>query len=108
MIGQQANVEQAIREAAEKGGYRYRSWKVNDLEQNEGYNALQLRGLSGHFHDPDFWKALATARKWEEIQMFGGFTGTASSITSQMEKTLRASSRLYNDERLPESRPWRW
>ena len=34
------SVQQAIREAAEKGGYRYRSWKVNDLEPNEGYNAL--------------------------------------------------------------------
>jgi hypothetical protein len=63
MIGQQANVQQAIREAAEKGGYRYRSWKVSDLEQNEGYNALRLRALSGHFHDPDFWKALASAQK---------------------------------------------
>jgi Domain of unknown function (DUF4175) len=31
------SVQQAIREAAEKGGYRYRSWKVNDLEPNEGY-----------------------------------------------------------------------
>jgi hypothetical protein len=61
------SVQQAIREAAEKGGYRYRSWKVNDLERNEGYNALQLRALSEHFHDPDFWKALATARKWEDV-----------------------------------------
>jgi hypothetical protein len=61
-----SNVQQAIREAAEKGGYRYRSWKVNDLEQSEGYNALQLRALSEHFHDPDFWKALATARRWED------------------------------------------
>jgi hypothetical protein len=32
------NVQQAIRDAAEKGGYRYRWWKVNDLEQSEGYN----------------------------------------------------------------------
>jgi hypothetical protein len=31
--------------------------------------------------------------------MLGGFTGTASSITSQMEKTLRVSSPLYDDER---------
>jgi hypothetical protein len=61
------NVQQAIRVAAEKGEYRYRWWKVNDLEQNEGYNALQLRALSEHFHDPDFWKALATARKWEDV-----------------------------------------
>ena len=61
------SVQQAIREAAEKGGYRYRSWKVNDLEPNEGYNALQLRALPEHLHDPDFWKALATARKWEDV-----------------------------------------
>ena len=33
-------VQQAIRDAAEKGGYRYRWWKVNDLEQSEGYNGL--------------------------------------------------------------------
>jgi hypothetical protein len=58
------HVQQAIREAAEKGGYAYRGWKVNDLEHNEGYNALQLRALSEHLHDPNFWKALATARKW--------------------------------------------
>ena len=36
---------QAIRDAAEKGGYQYRWWKVNDLEYAEGYNALQMRGL---------------------------------------------------------------
>jgi hypothetical protein len=60
------SIQQAIRDAAEKGGYRYRSWKVNNLEQNVGYNTLQLRALSEHFHDPDFWKALALARKWED------------------------------------------
>ena len=60
------NVQQAIRDAAEKGGYRYRWWKVNDLEHSEEYNGLQLRALSEHLHDPDFWKALATARKWED------------------------------------------
>jgi hypothetical protein len=60
------NVQQAIRDAAEKGGYRYRWWKVNDLEHGEGYNGLQLRALSEHLHDPSFWKALATARKWED------------------------------------------
>jgi hypothetical protein len=41
--------------------------KVNDLEPNEGYNALQLRALPELLHDPDFWKALATARKWEDV-----------------------------------------
>ena len=57
-----------MRDAAEKGGYRYRYrwWKVNDLEHSEGYNGLQLRALSEHLHDPDFWKALAKARKWED------------------------------------------
>jgi hypothetical protein len=35
-------------------------------EQNEGYNGLQLRALTEHLHDPDFWKALAKARKWED------------------------------------------
>ena len=48
-----SNVQKAIRDAAEKGGYRYRWWKVNDLEHNEGYNGLQLRALSEHLHDPD-------------------------------------------------------
>jgi hypothetical protein len=61
-----SNVQQAIRDAAEKGGYRYRWWKVDDLEHNEGYNGLQLRALSEHLQDPDFWKALATARNWED------------------------------------------
>ena len=62
-----SNVQQAIRDAAERGGYQYRWWKVDDLEHNEGYNGLQLRALSEHLQDPDFWKALATARKWEDI-----------------------------------------
>ena len=62
-----SNVHQAIRAAVEKGGYRYRWWKVNDLESNEGYNGFQLRALSEHFQDPDFWKALATARRWEDV-----------------------------------------
>jgi hypothetical protein len=41
--------------------------EVNDLEPNEGYNALQLRALPDHLHDPDFWRALATARKWQDV-----------------------------------------
>ena len=61
-----SNVQQAIRDAAERGGYQYRWWKVDDLEHNEGYNGLQLRALSEHLQDPDFWKALSTARKWED------------------------------------------
>src|SRR5256886_4959701 len=62
-----SNVQQAIRDAAERGGYRYRWWKVDDLEHNEGYNGLQLRALSEHLQEPDFWKALATARTWQGI-----------------------------------------
>jgi hypothetical protein len=27
---------------------------------------VQLRALSEHLQDPDFWKALSTARKWED------------------------------------------
>jgi hypothetical protein len=61
-----SNVQQAIRGAAEWGGYQYRWWKVDDLEHNEGYNGLQLRALSEHLQDPDFWKALSAARKWED------------------------------------------
>lgn len=57
---------QAIRDAAEKGGYRYRWWKVNDLDYNEGYNALQMRGLTEHLYDPNFWKALGMAREWQD------------------------------------------
>jgi hypothetical protein len=50
---------QAIRDAAEKGGYGYRWWKANDIEHNEGYNALPMRSLTEHLNDPNFWKALA-------------------------------------------------
>jgi len=57
---------QAIRDAAEKRGYQYRWWKVNDLECAEGYNALQMRGLTEHMHDPNFWKAFAKARGWQD------------------------------------------
>ena len=61
---------QAIRDAAEKGGYQYRWWKVNELEYAEGYNALQMRGLTEHMHDPEFWKALAKAREWQDTCAF--------------------------------------
>jgi hypothetical protein len=50
---------------------------VNDLEHSEGYNGLQLRALSEHLHDPDFWKALAKARKWEDAKR-----GVTESLTS--------------------------
>jgi hypothetical protein len=57
---------QAIREATEKGGYKYRWWRVTALEHNEGYIALRMRGLTEHFSDPSFWKALATARERQD------------------------------------------
>jgi hypothetical protein len=56
---------QAIRDAAEKGGYKYRWWGVTDLEHNEGYNALRMRGLTEHLSDSS-WKALATARQQQD------------------------------------------
>jgi hypothetical protein len=52
----------AIRDAAERGGW----WKVADLEHNERYNALRMRGLTQHLSDPSFWKALATARERQD------------------------------------------
>ena len=33
----------AIREAAERGGYGYCWWKANDIEDDEGYNAMPMR-----------------------------------------------------------------
>lgn len=57
---------QAIRDAAEKGGYGYRWWKANDIEHNEGYNALPMRSLTEHLTDPNFWKALQKARSWQD------------------------------------------
>jgi hypothetical protein len=57
---------QAIRDAAEKGGYGYRWWKANDLEDNEGYNALPMRALTEHLQDPEFWKGLGRARDWQD------------------------------------------
>ena len=68
---------QAIRDAAEKGGYGYRWWKANDLEDNEGYNALPMRALTERLQDPNFgrgWAGHATGR----TQVRGFFTGTAS------------------------------
>ena len=56
----------AIRDAAEKGGYGYRWWKANDLEDNEGYNALPMRALTEHLQDPEFWKGLGRARDWQD------------------------------------------
>jgi hypothetical protein len=57
---------QAIRDAAEKGGYGYRWWKANDLEDNAGYNALPMRALTEHLQDPEFWKGLGRARDWQD------------------------------------------
>ena len=36
----------AIREAADRGGYGYRWWKANDIEDGVGYNALPMRALT--------------------------------------------------------------
>ena len=41
-----------IREAADRGGYGYRWWKANDIEDGVGYNALPMRALTEHLHDP--------------------------------------------------------
>jgi hypothetical protein len=57
---------QAIRDAAEKGGYGYRWWKANDLEDHEGYNALPMRALTEHLQDPEFWKGLGRAHAWQD------------------------------------------
>ena len=60
------NTATAIREAAERGGYGYRWWKSNDIEDDEGYNALPMRALTKHLQDPTFWKALGEARSWQD------------------------------------------
>ena len=57
---------QAIRDAAEKGGYGYRWWKANDLEDNAGYNSLPMRALTEHLQYPEFWKGLGRARDWQD------------------------------------------
>ena len=56
----------AIREAADRGGYGYRWWKANDIEDGVGYNALPMRALTEHLYDPAFWKALGKARSWQD------------------------------------------
>jgi hypothetical protein len=66
IIQVQPHAWQAIRDAAEKGGYGYRWWKANDLEDNEGYNALPMRALPEHLQDPEFWKGLGRARDWQD------------------------------------------
>ena len=42
----------AIREAADRGGYGYRWWKVDDIENGVGYNALPMRALTEHLYGP--------------------------------------------------------
>ena len=56
----------AIRGAADKGGYGYRWWKADDIEDGVAYNALPMRALTEHLHDPAFWKALGKARSWQD------------------------------------------
>jgi hypothetical protein len=55
----------AIREAADRGGYGYRWWKVHDIEDGVGCNALPMRALTEHLYDPAFWEALGKARNWQ-------------------------------------------
>jgi hypothetical protein len=59
----------AIREAADRGGYGYRWWKANDIEDGVGYNALPMRALTEHLYDPAFWKALGKARSWQDTRV---------------------------------------
>jgi hypothetical protein len=75
----------AIRDAAEKGGYGYRWWKANDLEDDDGYNALPMRALTEHLQDPEFWKGLGRARDWEDTGAW----------LFHSEKKLRASSQAF-------------
>ena len=92
------NVQQAIRDAAEKGGYRYRWWKVNDLEHSEGYNGCNCalyRSTCTTLISGKHSLRHASGK----MQMPGAFTGTASSTTSQMEKMLRVFSPLYEKAR---------
>jgi hypothetical protein len=56
----------AIREAADRGGYGYRWWKVDDIEDGVGYNALPMRALTEHLYDRAFWEALGKARGWQD------------------------------------------
>ena len=80
----------AIREAADRGGYGYRWWKVNDIEDGVGYNALPMRSLTEHLYDRAFWEALGKARNWQDTGTWL-FTGTASLTTLHSARTLRAS-----------------
>ena len=104
---------QAIRDAAEKGGYGYRWWKANDIEHNEGYNALPMRSLTEHLNDPNFWKALeaierdvaAVAREPNisrniSRKSHGGTTQVGASLVASMpgENRIRSSK---NRGRLP-------
>jgi hypothetical protein len=50
----------------EDGAVHGREYTGPQDGHSEGYNGLQLRALSEHLHDSDFWKAHATARKWED------------------------------------------
>ena len=80
----------AIREAADRGGYGYRWWKANDIEDGVGYNALPMRALISTC------TTLLSGRHSERhgagrIQVRGFFTGTASLTTLHSARTLRAS-----------------
>ena len=116
------NVQQAIRDAAEKGGYRYRWWKANDLEQSEGYNGLQLRALSEQLQDRHLLDRCITLRcVWPrgrlvrrplgclsrnlcqlrplEVQILGGLPQTDDRINGSDASNLRAHHRSHCDGR---------
>jgi hypothetical protein len=72
----------AIREAADKGGYGYRWWKVHDNENGVGYNALPMRALTTVLSGRHSGRH-GTGR----TQVRGLFTGTVSSITLHPART---------------------
>jgi len=57
------HIEQAIRDAVEKGGYKWR-WYLSDSSSYD-YKDMEFRELEKHFLDPTFWQALGKARGWE-------------------------------------------
>ncbi len=88
------NVQQAIRDAAEKGGYRYRWWKVKDLEHTKGTtgcNCALYQSTSTTLISGKHSVRLGTGR----MQMPGVGIGIASSTISPKRK--RVFSPLYNN-----------
>src|SRR6185437_389983 len=75
---------QAIRDAAEKGGYGYRWWKANDIEHNEGYNTANAFA-HGAPERSQFLEG-TTRHALGRIQARGSFIGTDLWITSLSAK----------------------